>query len=128
MKSKKINQVLGELEKEIMEVLWRLKNASVREVLSEVEKKKKLAYTTIMTVMSRLCDKKILKRKINGDTYFYSPVQDKKNFSSSISKKIISELINEFGKDLAISQFIDVLEGVDLKKSKELRKKLKQVI
>lgn len=128
MEIKKINQVFGELEKEIMEVVWRLDSVSVRDVLSELKKKKKLAYTTIMTVMSRLHDKKILKREIKGDTYIYAPVQDKKSFFSSVSKKIIAELINEFGKDLAIAQFINVLEGRDLEESKELRKKLKQII
>jgi len=39
MKVKKINQTLGELETEVMEIVWQLNDVSVRQVLNRLRKK-----------------------------------------------------------------------------------------
>ncbi|HZJ41841.1 MAG TPA: BlaI/MecI/CopY family transcriptional regulator [Patescibacteria group bacterium] len=127
MKKKEING-LGELENKVMETVWELGKASVRDVLNNIKSQKQLAYTTIMTVMSRLYDKNILKREFKNDAYIYAPVQDQKTFSASVSKKIINNLISKFGEDVAVAGFIDVMEVNNNKKSVELRKKLKTII
>lgn len=119
---------LGELEARIMEIIWQLKSASVRDVLNKIKGKKKPAYTTIMTVMARLYDKGILRRKAKNDAYIYQAVQDKQSFFVATSKKIINSLISEFGEDVAVAGFIDAVEKTNLKKSRELRKKLKKII
>ena len=119
--------VLGELESEIMEIVWRNPSSSVRAVLQQLERKRKVAYTTVMTVMSRLYDKGILKRKADtSGAYLYSPIQDKKHFFATASKKIINHLIRKFG-DVAIAQFMDVIENHDSKKTARWRKKLKKI-
>jgi len=41
---------LGTLEQEIMDILWKKKEGSVRGVFEEVKSKKSIAYTTILTV------------------------------------------------------------------------------
>jgi predicted transcriptional regulator len=67
-------QVLGPLEAEVMEIVWRADEPlSVREVLSRLNdgRSKPLAYTTAMTVMSRLADKEILTRRRQGRGYVY---------------------------------------------------------
>ena len=81
-----------------------------------------------MTVMARLCDKRILKRRLKDDAYIYTPVRDKKSFSASVSRKIINGLINEFGEDIAVAQFIDIIENSDIKKSTQWRRKLKTIM
>lgn len=127
MKKQEINS-LGELEAKIMEVVWTLKKASVRDVLNNLKCEKKLAYTTIMTVMSRLYDKNILRREFKNDAYIYVPILDQKSFEVSISKRIINNLISNFGKEVAVASFIDVMELNNQKKSKELREKLKTIM
>lgn len=125
----KYNKILGDLEKEIMEIIWREKSCSVRDVLENIKRKQKPAYTTVMTVMARLYDKNILKRNLNDyDAYIYTPVQPKENFLASASKKIINNLIHECGEEVAVAQFIDVLENSTETKSKDLRKKLKKAM
>lgn len=127
MTKKKIIQTLGELETEIMEVIWKLKNASVREVLDNFKKHKKVAYTTVMTVMTRLASKGVLKRKLDeSGAFIYTPVQDKEGFLAISSRKIIKNLINEFG-EVAVAQFIDAVEHSDLKDLAEWQKKLKKI-
>ena len=125
----KNNQLLGNLETEIMEIMWQSGSASVRDVLNKIKRQKKPAYTTVMTVMARLNEKGLLSRKLNSsDAYVYRPVQDKRNFLSTFSRKILSDLFKDCGEDIAVAQFIDLLDGSDAKKSKELKRKLKAII
>jgi len=126
-KDKKFNHSLGELEAEIMEVVWKLKKCPVRLVLDKLRSKRKVAYTTVMTVMARLHDKGLLKRTLDASgAYVYSSVRDKKEFLVSASKNAINNLIKEFG-DVAVAQFIDIMESGDTKKLKEWRQKLKKM-
>lgn len=127
MKKKEIN-TLGELEAKVMEVVWKLGSATVRDVLNHIKSKKKPAYTTVMTVMARLYNKGILKRQSKKDAYIYTPAQDKQKFSATMTKKIIHSLIDRFGEDVAVAGFIDTLENSNINKSKALRKKLKEII
>lgn len=124
----KSSKNLGELEAEIMEILWKNDHVSVREVFEMLNKKRKIAYTTVMTVMSRLCDKNILTRKLDSNgAYIYKSAQDKKSFLKEQSRQAISYLIHKFG-DVAVAQFIDIIEGKNRKKIKEWKKKLKKIL
>lgn len=126
-KYKTSHQFLGKLEAEIMEVLWERGSSSVRGVLNVLKKKREVAYTTVMTVMSRLYKKGLLKRKLDqSGAYIYTPKQDRQSFFASHSKKAIQGIIQEFG-DVAVAQFIDIIEAKDFKNAKEWRKKLKKI-
>lgn len=120
-------QVLGELEAEIMEVIWKLKSASVRQVWAKLKKRRQLAYTTVMTVMGRLVQKGILKRQPNvSGAYIYTSSQDKNKFLADSSRKLIKNLIQEFG-EVAVAQFIGVVEDSNLKDLAKWQKKLKKI-
>lgn len=117
---------LGELEAEIMAVLWNLKNASVRAVVNRLRKKREVAYTTIMTTMSRLYAKGVLKRHQDASgAYIYTPTEDKQDFLAHVSGNMITGLLNNFG-DVAVAQFIDILENSRYNTAR-WRKKLKKV-
>lgn len=127
MRDKKFNRLLGELEAEIMDVVWGLEDATVREVLNKVKKKRKIAYTTVMTIMTRLCEKEFLKRKLNGQgAYLYNYVQSKDDFLVFASQNAIDNLLTEFG-EIAVAQFISTVESSDAKNLKEFRNKLKKI-
>src|SRR6266540_7508249 len=69
-----VEKVLGPLEAEVMRVLWAAKAPiTVREVLERLNRGRRpaLAYTTVMTVMSRLAEKEILRRERDGRGYRY---------------------------------------------------------
>jgi len=122
---KKIN--FGELEKEIMEICWKVGQCCVRDVLEKLQKKRNIAYTTVMTVMTRLCNKGALKRKLNSSgAFIYTPTRDKRSFFAAASKKIISGLISDYG-EIAVAQLMDIVENNDAKKLKELRRKLRRI-
>ncbi|MAF14110.1 MAG: CopY family transcriptional regulator [Parcubacteria group bacterium] len=127
MSRKKISQALGDLEADIMEIIWNLESVSVRQVFSRLKKKRKVAYTTVMTVMSRLAEKNVLKRKLDSSgAYIYRAIQDKQTFLAATSKKAINALLSEFG-EVAVAQFIDIIESKDIRNANNWRKKLKKV-
>lgn len=115
--------LLGALEQKIMLVLWQsdcpLKPS---QVLARLEHQH--AYTTVMTVLKRLTDKKLLKRKRDGKAYLYSPKRNKKLFAENRLGKLFDEVIGNFG-DLAISQFVDSIKK-DKKDLKILTEYLKE--
>lgn len=65
---------LGDLELKIMNVVWKNgKNVTVKDVFVELYPAHKYSYTTIMTVMSRLASKGILKVDTKQTAYIYTP-------------------------------------------------------
>ncbi len=69
--------MLGPLESEIMELVWAAPGpVSVREIEGSLNKGRpdQLAYTTVMTVMSRLAEKGVLTRVREGRGYRYEAV------------------------------------------------------
>lgn len=109
-------RVLGDLEAEIMRVIWRRGSASIREVWDEVKiKRRPLAFNTVMTVMNRLVEKGLLRREDRRRHYRYRPALDRLTFQARASHEVAEALIHEFG-DVAVAQFVEVLEEVDPEK------------
>ena len=71
---------LGPTEAKLMEIAWEQKEISVKTALFYYPEKNKPAYTTIMTVLSRLAEKNILERKKSGRSYLYTATNTKEEF------------------------------------------------
>jgi predicted transcriptional regulator len=95
--------MLGGLEQKIMEVLWGSSEPlKPSVVLSQL--KGEYAYTTIMTVLKRMADKKLVKRRLVGNTYFYSAATNKATFASGCLDDLFARVIDSYG-DFAITSF-----------------------
>lgn len=66
---------LTRFELEIMEILWTLGEAPVREVWETIQERRRPGYTTVQTILSRLEEKKAVRRtrKI-GNALLYEPL------------------------------------------------------
>lgn len=106
---------LGPLEQEVMDCVWREAVVSVRDVHSCLKKSRKIAYTTVMTIMTRLVDKGFLRRKKQGKAFLYSPKKTREQTAKTIIGKIIDSLVDQFGEE-AVVAFSDELK---LKKGKK---------
>lgn len=98
-----------------MEVIWRRGSASIREVWEEVTRKDPRTFNTVMTVMNRLTEKGLLRREDRRGSYRYVPRVGREAFLARISRDVAKALVHEFG-DIAMAQFIEILETVDPKK------------
>ncbi|QDU39241.1 Penicillinase repressor [Maioricimonas rarisocia] len=62
-------------ELEVLKILWEIGPATVRQVLGEFERRNdRRAYTTIMSLMNVMADKKLLKRTPRGRAYVYTAI------------------------------------------------------
>jgi len=96
-----------------MEILWSSESPlKPSEVLAKLSGKH--AYTTIMTILKRMSDKKLLKRKLKGNVYFYSPTKDKVTFASPGLEDLYRRFLHSYG-DLAVSSFKKVSKELGYK-------------
>ena len=106
-------KLLGELELEIMRVVWRHESVTVREVLKTLSKKRALAYTTVMTLMGRLVQKGLLLAEKEGKMYRYRAAQSREAFEAQAAGQVVRALISDFGGEIALSQFVKQLSEND---------------
>ncbi|SRR5713226_2372632 len=115
LRGRRLGRLLGELEAQVMEALWRRESASIRQVWEAIKRKRPVAFNTIMTVMNRLVDKGLLRREDRRRSYRYSPRVTREVLLARVSHDVIEALIHEFG-DVAVAQFVDALQEIDPKK------------
>lgn len=119
-----VEKLLGDLEREIMEHLWQRGEVSVRDVLGLLNQQRPadrhLAYTTAMTVMARLADKGLLRRRLVGKAHHYAAALTRDAFLARSSERLARQLVRDFG-DAAIASFVEVLQGVAPERLARLR-------
>lgn len=116
---------LSQLEQELMDIVWKLKKSSVREVVENLKPKKKLAYTTVATILQRLSEKGLVK-KTNGDSVlYYTPKLTKEMYSKNIVKSFINNFTTHFG-DTAMVSFAESIDKLPKDKKEFLLKLLKK--
>ena len=106
---KGLRKILGDLEADVMEVVWAAPTVTVREVHRKLEAKRGVAYTTVMTVLSRLADKGLLDKDKVGSILVYRARSSREEFTRSTVGRIVQELIDDFATP-AISQFVDSMD------------------
>lgn len=115
---------LGELEKQIMEIVWQAQDPlSVSDVVKVLSKKRKIAYTTIMTIMGRLVDKGVLTRKLDGKNYLYQPKVSRERFVAKSVHAIFTSAVSTLGQE-AVTHFAKEIKKLNPKKREELLKML----
>jgi BlaI family penicillinase repressor len=79
---------LTEQELEIMKIVWERDKTTVRDVYEKLLERRKVAYTTVMTMMKILENKKYLKKTLADRAYVYRPAQPK--------GQVIGDMVREF--------------------------------
>ena len=105
---------VSSLEADIMKIIWDSKIITVREVheimlKQEMEKKEHgfIPYTTVMSIMSILAEKGLLKQDRSAKTYIYSAAVDNKELSQSIIQSVAAKLLNDSSKELVFKFLSD---------------------
>ena len=112
-RKKGLRKILGDLETDVMEAIWDRGQATVHDVHERLAAADRdVAYTTVMTVMSRLADKGLLEKRKDGAAYVYTPVASKEEFTKSTVGRVLSELLDDFTAP-AMSQFVDFVGEQD---------------
>ena len=121
-----VGKVLGDLESQVMEIIWQsTEPVSVRKVADILQKQRKIAYTTVMTIMVRLTEKGVLVRHLRKASYLYKPKVTKEQFIARVVHGILSSAVSTLG-DGALAHFIKEIQKISPKKRQELLKILSE--
>lgn len=118
-------QRLTNKEEEIMQILWRLEKAFVKEVLAEIEIDKP-HYNTLSTIIRNLEDKGYVSYTAYGKTHQYYPIISKESYRKKYFNSAIDNYFNSsyknvvsfFAKEEKIS-VADLKDIIKLIESKE---------
>jgi predicted transcriptional regulator len=100
---------LGALEAEVMELAWRRGGwIGVNDLLATLRGPQR-AYTTVMTIVTRLCDKGLLERRRQGRGFVYRPALSKEELAARALRDVLADaedpqaVLAHFVKDLEAS-------------------------
>jgi predicted transcriptional regulator len=120
IKMKKSLTPLGESEMEILHHVWEMGEATVAEVQEKILASRKVAYTTVMTIMKNLNDKGFLKYRKQGVTYVYSAAIEPENVQSSLISNLINKVFK--GSPSALVQTLVKAENLNNEDLQAIRK------
>lgn len=119
-------QKLAKREEQIMQVLWQLEKAFVKEVIAELPEPKP-HYNTVSTIIRILEDKGFIGHKTYGNTHQYYPLVSKEDYQKREVSNVVknyfgnsyTKMVLHFAKEDKISedQLEEILEMIKSKKS-----------
>jgi BlaI family penicillinase repressor len=100
MKPKKT--VPTDQELEILKVVWQRGRATVREVYRDLAAQRKIAYTTVLTMMGILEQKGHLKKTAGERAYVYSPAKPQQQVVRSMVREFVHRVFNGSARPLLV--------------------------
>ena len=126
MKKNKIEEqkMLTEVELELMSILWKIGEGSVADVIEELPKERKLAYTSVSTIIRILEQKEILASRKEGRGHIYIPKLTKDEYESKAIKHVVEKVFDNTPM-LLVKQLLSSVElsADELEELKSLVKK-----
>ena len=89
-------------ELEIMKLVWQRGNATVRDVYEALLERRKIAYTTVMTMMKILETKGYLKKRRQDRAFIYRPAQPKSQIIGGMIREFIDRVFNGSAEPLLV--------------------------
>jgi BlaI family penicillinase repressor len=89
-------------ELEIMKIVWERDSVTVRDVYEALLAKRKVAYTTVMTMMKILEQKKYLKRTMTDRAWLYRPAQPKGKVIGAMVRDFVNRVFNGSAEPLLV--------------------------
>ena len=77
-----------------MKIVWQLEKSTVRDVYEELLKHRKIAYTTVMTMMKILETKKYLKKSQEDRAHVYRPTKPKQQVLGGMVREFVNRVFN----------------------------------
>ena len=119
---------LTKAEEQLMQVLWDLETASVKEIIEQLPKPKP-AYNTVSTIIRILETKDFVAHKAKGRGYIYYPLIKKTDYSNKSLQKIVDgyfegsfkSMVSFFVKknDVDMNELESILKQVNDKKTEK---------
>lgn len=115
-----LESMLGPLEQDVMDVTWQLGDATVRDVHAALVEDRTIAYTTVMTTMTRLAAKGLLERDTSALAHVYRPAVSRDSYLRGTLDRVLSWALERYPEPAA-SYLAEVVDDVDAPTLDELR-------
>jgi len=107
-----------------MKIVWQHDSSTVRDVYEALLEKRKIAYTTVMTMMKVLEQKKYLKKSQAERAYVYRPAQPQRQVVGAMVRDFVNRVFNGSASPLLVHLVEEHdLSREDLEEIAHLRKK-----
>jgi BlaI family transcriptional regulator, penicillinase repressor len=93
---------LTEQELEIMKIVWSRESATVRDVYEALLERRKIAYTTVMTMMKIMEQKKYLLKTQEDRAYIYRPAKPKNQVIKGMVREFVNRVFNGSAEPLLV--------------------------
>lgn len=110
---------LSKTEEQVMQYLWKLKEAFMKDILVEFPEPKP-ATTTVATLLKRMKDKGFIDYKLNGKSRKYFPLVKKSDYFSKHVNKLIKNFFNDSASQFA--SFFTKETNLSVEELEELKK------
>jgi BlaI family penicillinase repressor len=118
--SDKLLDDLGALQRAVIEAVWELGEASVHQVRKHLSRRKKPAYTTILTAMQKLEKAGWLRHRAEGKVYIYVPTRTREEAGAHSARQFIERVFD--GDALLMFQHLMRQSKLSDEELRELRK------
>ena len=85
-----------------MKIVWERDKTTVRDVYETLLERRKVAYTTVMTMMKILETKKYLKKTLADRAYVYRPAQPKRQVIGDMVREFVNRVFNGSAEPLLV--------------------------
>jgi BlaI family penicillinase repressor len=117
---------LTSAELEIMNIVWELGRATVRDVYERLRERRKVAYTSVMTFMKILEQKGYLKKRLADRAYLYQPARPRRQVVGAMVRDFVERVFQGAAKPLLVHLVEDhSLSPQDLAEIRSLMRKSK---
>ena len=107
-----------------MKIVWARESVTVRDVYEDLLERRKVAYTTVMTMMKILEQKKYLKKNLVERAYVYRPTQPKRQVVGAMVREFVNRVFNGSAEPLLVHLVEEHnLSREDLEEIARLRRK-----
>lgn len=91
--------LLGPLERRVMTQLWQSGPQTVGDILGVLNRsaERQLAYTTVMTILVRLHEKRLVSREKDGRNYRYTAAVGESSLEAEVGRRELNRLLERYG-------------------------------
>lgn len=122
--ARKRSQTLTEGELKIMDVLWDLQEATVREVTDALSGQQPVAYSTALTMLRILNEKAYVDYRQEGRAFVYFPIVSRRQARSDALRHLIAKFFN--GSPEALAQNLVDDTSIDLAELERLQAQIEK--
>lgn len=100
---------LGSLEAEILRVIWDTGDVTVRDVYEQMRLRRRIAYTTVMSVLRNLAAKGLLEQDKSASTYVYRAVVCDEEVARGILHAVVEKIMG--GRTEPLIAYLTAYDG-----------------